>query len=45
VKESLSGMTFEILTLHFENKNCFNVSLKHFAFEILQLPGTFLERG
>jgi len=38
-------MTFEILTFHFENKNCFNVSLKHFAFEILQLSGIFLERG
>jgi uncharacterized protein YuzB (UPF0349 family) len=29
--------------LHFENKNCFDVSLKAFAFEILQL-GFLLEK-
>jgi hypothetical protein len=34
-------MNLEILTLHFENKNCFDVSLKTFALEILQL-GFFL---
>jgi hypothetical protein len=28
--------------LHFENKNYFNVNLKQFAFEILQLFGYFL---
>jgi hypothetical protein len=37
-------MNFEILILHFENKNCFDVSLKAFAFEILQLLGFFLEK-
>jgi len=36
-------MNLEILILHFENKNCFDVSLKAFAFEILQL-GFFLEK-
>jgi len=35
-------MNLEILILHFENKNCFDVSLKAFAFEILQLLGFFL---
>ena len=34
-------MNFEILILHFENKNCFNVILKQFVFEILQLHGFF----
>jgi len=42
VKENLSRMNLEILILHFENKNCFDVSLKAFAFEILQLLGFFL---
>jgi len=37
-------MNLEILILHFENKNCFDVSLKAFAFEILQLLGFFLEK-
>jgi hypothetical protein len=41
VKEYLFRMNLEILTLHFENKNCFDVSLKTFALEILQL-GFFL---
>jgi hypothetical protein len=41
VKESLSKMNFEILILHFKKKNCFDVSLKYFAFEILQLPDFF----
>jgi hypothetical protein len=41
MKKSLSRMNFEILILHFENKNCFNVILKQFVFEILQLPGFF----
>jgi hypothetical protein len=36
-------MDLEILTLHFENKNCFDVSLKTFALEILQLLGFFSE--
>jgi hypothetical protein len=31
VKESLPKINFEILILHFENKNCFDVSLKQFA--------------
>jgi len=35
-------MNLEILILHFENKNYFDVSLKHFAFEILQLLGYFI---
>jgi len=35
-------MNLEILILHFENKNDFDVSLKHFAFEILQLLGYFI---
>jgi len=43
VKEYLSRMDLEILTLHFENKNCFDVSLKTFALEILQLLGFFSE--
>jgi hypothetical protein len=43
VKEYLSIINLEILILHFENKNCFDVSLKAFAFEILQL-GFFLEK-
>jgi hypothetical protein len=34
-------MNLEILILHFKNKNCFDVSLKQFVFEILQLPGYF----
>jgi len=37
-------MNLEILILHFENKNCFDVSLKAFAFEILQLLDFFLEK-
>jgi len=44
MKEYLSIMNLEILILHFENKNCFDVSLKTFAFEILQLLGFFLEK-
>jgi len=44
VKEYLLRMNLEILSLHFENKNCFDVSLKAFAFEILQLLGFFLEK-
>jgi len=42
VKEYGSRMNLEILILHFENKNYFVVSLKQFAFEILQLLGYFL---
>ena len=42
VKEYRSRIKLEILILHFENKNCFDVSLKQFAFEILQLLGYFL---
>jgi hypothetical protein len=42
VKEYGSRMNLEILILHFENKNYFDVSLKQFAFEILQLLGYFL---
>jgi hypothetical protein len=38
VKGYVSGMNLEILMLYFENKNYFDVSLKQFAFEILQLP-------
>jgi hypothetical protein len=34
-------MNLEILILHFENKNYFDVSLKQFTFEILQLLGYF----
>jgi hypothetical protein len=37
-------MNLKILILHFENKNCFDVSLKAFAFEILQLLGFFSEK-
>jgi hypothetical protein len=37
VKEYGSRMNLEILILHFENKNYFDVNLKQFAFEILQL--------
>jgi hypothetical protein len=44
VKEYLSRMNLKILILHFENKNCFDVSLKQFAFEILQLSSFFLEK-
>jgi hypothetical protein len=36
-------MNLEILILYFENKN-FDVSLKAFAFEILQLLGFFLKK-
>jgi uncharacterized protein YutD len=43
VEEYFSKMNFEILILHFKNINCFDVSLKQFAFEILQLSGFFLE--
>jgi hypothetical protein len=42
VKEYRSRMNLEILILHFENKNYFDVNLKQFAFEILQLLGYFL---
>jgi hypothetical protein len=42
VKDYGSRMNLEILILHFENKNYFYVSLKQFAFEILQLLGYFL---
>jgi hypothetical protein len=41
VRKYLSRMNLEILILHFKNKNCFDVSLKQFVFEILQLPGYF----
>ena len=41
VKEYGLRIKLEILILHFENKNCFDVSLKKFAFEILQLLGYF----
>jgi hypothetical protein len=37
VKEYLFRMNLEILILHFENKNCFDVSLKQFALKFLQL--------
>jgi hypothetical protein len=37
VKEYLFRMNLEILILHFENKNCFDVSLKQFALEFLEL--------
>jgi len=42
VNEYGSRMNLEILILHFENKNYFDVGLKQFAFEILQLLGYFL---
>jgi hypothetical protein len=42
VKGYGSRMNLEILILHFENKNYFDVNLKQFAFEILQLLGYFL---
>ena len=42
MKEYGSRMNLEILILHFENKNYFDVNLKQFAFEILQLLGYFL---
>ena len=42
VKEYGFRMNLEILILHFKNKNYFNVSLKQFDFEILQLLGYFL---
>jgi len=42
VKEYGSRINLEILIMHFENKNYFDVSLKQFAFEILQLLGYFL---
>jgi len=41
VKEYLFRRKLEILILHFENKNCFDVSLKQFAFETLQLLDYF----
>lgn len=41
-KEYGFRMNLEILILHFENKNYFNASLKHFAFEILQLLDYFI---
>jgi hypothetical protein len=37
VKEYMFKMNLEILISHFENKNCFDVSLKQFALEFLQL--------
>jgi len=37
VNEYLFRLNLEILILHFENKNCFDVSLKQFALEFLQL--------
>jgi hypothetical protein len=42
VKEYGFRMNLEILILYFKNKNYFNVSLKQFDFEILQLLGYFL---
>ena len=42
VKEYGLRIKLEILILHFENKNYFDVNLKQFAFEILQLLGYFL---
>ena len=44
MKEYLSRINLGILILHFENNYCFDVSLKAFAFEILQLLGFFLEK-
>jgi hypothetical protein len=41
VKEYGSKMNLEILILHFENKNYFDVSLKQFASEILHTPWLF----
>jgi len=41
VKEYGLRIKLEILILHFENKNCFNVSLKQFAFEILDFLGYY----
>jgi len=41
VKEYLFIMNLEISILCFENKNCFEVSLKQFTFEILQLLSYF----
>ena len=37
VKEYMFKMNLEILISHFENKNCFDVILKQFALEFLQL--------
>jgi hypothetical protein len=42
VKEYGSRMNLEILILPFDNKNCFDMNLKQFAFEILQLFGYYL---
>jgi len=42
VKGYGSRMNLEILIMHFENKNYFDVNLKQFAFEILQFFGYFL---
>ena len=42
VKEYGSRMNLEILILPFDNKNCFDMNLKQFAFEILQLLGYYL---
>ena len=46
VKDYGSRMNLEILISHFENKNYFDVNLKQFSFEILQLLGyfSFLEK-
>jgi len=41
VKEYGSKMNLEILILHFENKNYFDVSLKQFTSEILHTPWLF----
>jgi hypothetical protein len=45
VKEYGSRINLEILILHFENKNYFDMSLKQFAFEILQLLGYYFFLG
>ena len=44
VKEYGSRMNLEILILPFDNKNCFDMNLKQFAFEILQLLGYYLSQ-
>jgi hypothetical protein len=42
VKKYGSRMNLEILILPFDNKNYFDMNLKQFAFEILQLLGYYL---
>ena len=42
VKEYLFVMNLEILILHFENKYCFDASLKRIALEFFQFLGFFL---